>query len=216
MSIKGIEGIKDALEKFKGGGKTGFFQLADDGDSAKVRFLNGGEDDLCAEIVHSVQINGKKRYVVCSGEDDCPLCQAVRDKAANVSYPAVKMFLQLIDRRDGAVKLWERGRKGIPDIIGFVTRYGSLNNRDYEIVRHGKKNDVETTYQLFPMDKSEEELPEKEEIIGENAFVLKLSKSDMKKVVNGTFTLQSGGKTEGASSTGSKGKRKPAEDEDVF
>lgn len=188
MSIKGIDNIKKALDKYKGAGKSKFFSLEDDGDTATVRFLHKGEDDLNALIVHRVKINGKERSVECTGDEEtCPLCQASNGNR-DISFPQVKMFLYLIDRRDGEVKLWERGRQGIPDILGLVSRYGDLNNRDYEIQRHGKKKDTNTKYQLFPLDKKvERNMPQRPEVVGEKAFVLRLPIEKLEEIAAGTY-----------------------------
>lgn len=184
MSIKGIENIKKALEKYKGSGQRKFFSLQDDGDAANVRFLNGDENDLNIYVVHRVKLGDRDRYVQCTQDDSCPLCRA--------GNPALlRMFLFLIDRRDGEVKMWERGRAFIPEILGFIHRYGALNNRDYEIVRHGKAKSTDTKYQLFPADKSPEpNLPQMPEIAGPDKFILVKSLEEMKAIADGTYVHQ--------------------------
>jgi hypothetical protein len=199
-AIKGIDNIKKALEKYKGSGKRKFFSLSDDGDTANVRFLNGDENDLNIYVVHKVKIGDNERYVKCTEEEDCPLCQAG-------NYPQLKMFLFLIDRRDNEVKMWERGKTFIPEILGFIQRYGSLNSRDYEIVRHGKAKSQDTKYQLFPLDKkAEKNLSQMPEICGDNKFILVKTISEMREIANGTYVLPAAG----------KGKDADKDPEDVF
>lgn len=201
MAIKGIDNIKKALEKYKGTGKSKFFQLEDDGDTATVRFLHKGEDDLNVLVVHKVKINGKERQVECIADENgngCPLCVASQGNR-EISFPQVKMFLYLIDRRDGEVKLWERGRQGIPDILGLVSRYGDLNNRDYEIQRHGVKKDTNTKYQLFPMDKkAERNLPQRPEVAGEKNLVLRLPADKLEAIADGTYAPEAKGNSAAA------------------
>ena len=181
MAVKGIEAIKKAMEKYQGGGgKTKFFSLPDNGDTAQVRYLHTDDNDLNIMVVHKVKINEKDRWVVCTEDDNCPLC-------LSGNMPQLRMFLYLIDRRDGELKLWERGKTQIPEILGFIERYGNLNSRDYEIVRHGRKGDPKTRYQHFPMDKKKAELPEKPEVAGDKGFVLVKTIAEMKQIVAGTY-----------------------------
>jgi hypothetical protein len=183
MKLTGIEEIKQAMEKFKGNGgeRIPFFDsLKNDGDSCLVRFLHKGEDDLNVYVVHKVKINDKDRWVECTGDETCPLCMAG-------SRPQLKMFLLLVDRTDGQIKLWERGQKFIPTMINLIKEYGNLDERDYKIVRNGAKGDTATTYTLFNRDKEAQELPERPEVSGENNFVLHKSLDVMEQIARGTY-----------------------------
>jgi len=185
--VKGIQNIKKKMEQFKGKGRTGFFKLEDDGDSCLVRFLHADEDDFEIYIVHKVKIQGKDRWVECTEDETCPLCQSG-------NKPQLRMFLYMIDRRDGEVKLWERGQTFIPLILDNIAEYGKLNERDFKIVRHGKKGDTQTTYTLFPKDKKvEDDLPERPQVCGENGFILSKSHEDMVKIAKGTYTPSNNG-----------------------
>lgn len=145
--ISGKDAIKKAIKDYGGGG-VGFFQLKDDGDKATVRFLHTDDTDLDVYVVHSVEVDGRDTYVECLQDDKCPLCQA-GNKAG------LKVFFSLYSPAEDKILVWDRGPGILDTIMGLIEKYGHLNNRLYEILRHGKKGDTKTSYQLFPEDKSE-------------------------------------------------------------
>lgn len=176
--------LSDVAEQFSTGERNKFFRLKHDGDSAVVRFLYQNEDDIDWAVVHQVEIQGKKRYVKCLETEDCPLCQAGYKKQ-------LKLFLQLVCGNE--VMTWERGRKFVPQIVGIATKYAPLYGREFEVVRSGKPNDPATQYQLYPKDPDGtklEDLPEKQDLISENGFVLVKSIEDMKLIAEGEFQYQ--------------------------
>jgi hypothetical protein len=188
--------LREAVDKYSGS-QAGFFHLANDKDSAVVRFLYKGEEDLDWYIVHRVQIGDKKRYVQCTEEQDCPLCVAG-------NKPKVRLFVQLVDYSDGEqLKVWDRGKTTISNILGLIDKYIDKEpfwKRRFEIERHGKKGDTSTTYMYFPIDVEKmdeelavEDLPEKQELLAENGFVLKKNIEDMKKIANETYQIQNSG-----------------------
>ena len=178
--IKGKDQIKSYLKKYGSSG-VDFFQLKNDGDTATVRFLHGSDEDLTLALVHEVEIDGKKKYVECL-EEDCPFCTAY-------GRPKLKLFLFVYDVSDEKVKMWERGPSMVDHILGFIDKYGEFNNRNYEIKRHGKKGDTQTTYQLFPDDKGplldskgkEMDLPERPKLYGR--FVTQMDADKMAEFV---------------------------------
>ena len=180
-----MKDLNAALQKFQSTGKQGaFFSLANDKDSAVVRFLIGSE--LKAEkdwfIVHQVEIEGVKRWVQCSEEHDCPLC-------LSGNKPQLKLFLQLVDARDNLLKTWERGNTFIPKIQGLMNKYGDLWERKFEIERHGKKGDMKTIYEVYPLDKdtpNRDELPEKQNLLG--TLILQKSHGEMRQMISGEPT----------------------------
>lgn len=177
--------LNAALDKFKTSDNNSFFGLKNDKDAAEVRILVGEElvKDEDWFVVHEVEINGKKRWVQCTEEGDCPLC-------VSGNKPQLKLFLQLVDKRDGKVKTWERGQKFIPKIIGMINKYGSLAARPFEIERHGKAGSTDTTYEVYPLDKDGKTLkdfPDKQELLGESGFILQKSASDMQRIADGKF-----------------------------
>lgn len=178
--------LQDTLKHFEenSGGGSEFFSLKNDKDTAVVRFLHEGEDDLDWYVVHEAQINGKKRWVQCLEDETCPMC-------ASGNKTQLKLFLQMVDKRDGKVKLWERGQKFIPKIISLINRYGNLVGREFEIERSGKAGSKDTQYLIYPLDEDGKVLadfPKRQELLAENGFILQKSVDEMVAINNGTYT----------------------------
>ena len=129
-----------------------FFTLKDDNDTARVRFLYNGIDDIKGHSVHQVQIGEKFRYVNCLRDysdpiDKCPLCQA--------QYKIVpKLFLKVFNEDTQECQIWERGKTYFQRMAGLCAHYTPLVNEVIEIQRHGKKGDLKTTYEFFPVENS--------------------------------------------------------------
>ena len=183
--------IKNA-GKYSSNGASEYFMLKDDGDTARVRFLYDDPDgaDIDFFLVHTVEIQGKKRYVACNAvddegkmhKDDCPLC-----KSGN--RPQEKLFLQLYDEDEEKLKIWERGKNFVPKIVSFINRYGALVAQAFDIERHGRKGDTNTTYELYACkqdDKVLEDFPEKQEL--EGTLIIKASIDDMYDMLDGVYT----------------------------
>ena len=183
--------LMETVKKFEEeqGKSFEYFSLANDKDTAVVRFLYDSLEELDWYVVHEVRINGKKRWLKCTEDETCPQCRAAQ-------RPKLKVFLQLEDDRDpGELKIWERGQNFIPKIVGLLERYGSLIDRKVEVERDGKAGDRRTKYHLYPLDAEEdfdiEDLTvEKIDLVGENGFILEKSIEDMEKILNGTFVYQ--------------------------
>lgn len=194
--------LQDLIKKYDNGGfsKTGWFQLKDDGDSAQVRLLHKGEigtDPTTGEPeydfpiyeVHKLDVDGsgRDRTVLCKGES-CELCRAG-------NKPSLRMFIQLVnlDEKDKEkqVQLWERGLTDIKQMIGLTSEYGDLTKRNIKIVRSGSKGSLKTTYQYFPKDPSEMEVPEAQKLVG--SLILDLDKEDQIKAIEGRLQLSEGG-----------------------
>ena len=189
--------LGDLINKYDNqGAKAGWFSLKDDGDSATVRMLHKGQIgtepdgapkyDLEVFEVHKLDVDGsgKDRTVLCKGED-CEICKSG-------SKAQLRMFLQMLnlDEKDKEkqLQLWERGITDIKQILGIIEEYGDLNARDIKIKRCGAKNSLKTTYQYFPKDKSERELPEKQNLIGN--LILDLSREDQIKAIEGRLEIK--------------------------
>ena len=136
-------------DKYGGKGGAGFFSLKGDGDSAVVRFLYNDVDDVEGYAVHEVEIDGKKRYVNClrdynSPIDDCPFCRAKK-------YQVAKLFVPLYNEDEQKVQVWDRGKKFFAKISGICSRYNKapIFQQTFEIVRNGKPNDTQTTYEIY-------------------------------------------------------------------
>lgn len=182
-----ISNVEAALEAFESSG-GGFFSLKNDGDTARVRFLHGGVEDLDIYTVHQITANGKKRWTSCLAEDfdgDCPFCKSG-------DRPRLKIMLQLLDLKDNSTKIWERGKTMIPKILGLIKRNGPLNTYVYEIERNGAAGDPKTRYELYPELDSKgvpNDLPDKDKLLERDGFILELSYDEALATARNNFVL---------------------------
>ena len=210
-------GLQDLINKYDNGGnytKTGLFQLKDDGDTATVRLLHRGQVgieegtgepkyDFPIYEVHKLDVDGsgKDRTVLCKGEN-CELC-----KAGN--KPSLRMFLQMVNKdeqdKDKQVQLWERGLTDIKTLLGLTEEYGDLSKRDIKIKRSGAKGSLKTTYQYFPKDPSEMEIPEPQNLIGN--LILDLDREDQIRAIEGRLQLKKSEGNEESSNSGAGASR---------
>lgn len=208
-------GLQALLNKYDNGGsfnKTGWFQLKDDGDTATVRLLHKGQVgveegtgepkyDFPIYEVHKLDVDGsgRDRTVLCKGEQ-CELC-----KAGN--KPSLRMFLQMLNvdeaDKDKQLQLWERGLTDIKQLLGLTGEYGDLTQRDIKIKRSGAKGSMKTTYQYFPKDKSEREIPEPQNLIGN--LILDLDRDEQIRAIEGRLQLNRGGNNEESSTNSGAG-----------
>lgn len=189
-------GLQALLNKYEGSfTKTGWFQLKDDGDTATVRLLHKGETgvdengepsyDFPIHEVHKLDVDGsgRDRTVLCKGEG-CELCNAG-------NKPSLRMFLQMLNLdekdKDKQVQLWERGLTDIKNMLGLAGEYGDLSQRDIKIKRSGAKGSLKTTYQFFPKDKSDRDIPEPQDLVG--SLILDLDKEDQIRAIEGRLQL---------------------------
>lgn len=123
-----------------------WFQLKNDKDFATVQFLIDSTDDLAPYVCHRVKIGDKERYVDCLATygEECPLCHA------NYNQKLVR-FLSMYQHEDKTVKVWERGKKFIQTVQGYMNRYNPITDYVFQIERNGKAGSKETTYQIYPM-----------------------------------------------------------------
>lgn len=206
-------GLQDLINKYDNGGnfsKTGWFQLKDDGDTATVRLLHHGQVgtesngepkyDFPIYEVHKMDVDGsgRDRTVLCKGEE-CELC-----KSGN--KPSLRMFLQMINKdeqdKDKQAQLWERGLTDIKNMLGLAGEYGDLTKRDIKIKRSGAKGSLKTTYQFFPKDPSEMEIPEPQDLVG--SLILDLDAEDQIKAIEGRYQTKkadNNGQDNGAGAT---------------
>ena len=171
----------EEADNYGGNGGHGFLSIPNDGDVVKVRFMYNKLEDIEGVAVHQIEIDGKKRYVNCLREygkpiDDCPMCKAGK-------FVNAKLFIPVYDIESGTVKIWERGKKFFGKMAGLCSRYASkddLVSHVFEIERHGKKGDTQTTYEVYECEKDDttlEDLPEVPDIVG--GLVLDKSKDEM-------------------------------------
>ena len=168
----------DDVEHYGGQGGAGFLRLANDGDVVKVRFMYRGIENVEGLSVHEIKIDNKRRYVNCLRSysepvEKCPFCKAGRPVSA-------KLFVPVYDEKEDRVKIWERGKKFFAKISGLCSRYPNLVEHVFEVERHGKAGDTNTTYEIYNVDGEKldfEDLPEVPEILG--GVVLDKSADDM-------------------------------------
>ncbi len=211
----------DEVDNYGGNGGGGFFSLSNDGDVAKVRFMYNKLEDVEGVAVHQIEIDGKKRYVNCLREyghpvDDCPFCKSG-------SFVQAKLFIPLVDIESGQVKIWERGKKFFGKIAGICSRYASkedLVSHIFEVERHGKKGDTQTTYEVYEVESDGttlEDLPEAPQVIG--GLVLDKSKEEMQYFLDyGEFpdAGEKPAKKSAASNDMPIRRRTPSSNEDTF
>lgn len=163
-------GINDA-DNYGNNGGSSFFSLKNDKDTASVRFMYNGLEDVEGYAVHKIEIEGKTRYVNCIREyneprSKCPLCNSG-------NMQVVKLYVPLYDVNAGEIKLWERGKKFFDKLSSICSRYVNGNTplvaHTFDIERHGKAGDTQTTYEIYETgcdDTRLEDLPEVPDVLG--------------------------------------------------
>ena len=172
----------DEVDNYGGNGGSSFFSLKNDGDVARVRFMYGNINDVAGIAVHEVTVDEKSRYVSClraynEPKSKCPLCEAN-------NFQRAKLYIPIYDIEADEVKLWERGKNFFAKLSALCSRYANsttpLVAHIFEIERHGKKGDTQTTYDIFEIESDKttlDDLPEIPEVIG--TIVLEKTAGDM-------------------------------------
>ena len=135
------------------GNNPSYFFLADDGDTAVVRFNIANIDDLKVTSRHTISLNGKRRSVECirnfnEPQDACPLC-------ASGNKPSFRVYLELISYKieNGKVvyepAVWDQPARFRETLKSYFMDYGDLRNIIFKITRHGRKGDTNTSYSLI-------------------------------------------------------------------
>lgn len=145
----------DEMDKYTAKSSGNWFSLKDDGDVARVRFLFDSLDDLPIRV-HDIQIGESYRTVACLRDYDdpvhkCPLCESGNN-------PRVKLYIPLYDEDDQLVKFWQRPQSFGTKIASQFSRYKNFPSHLFEIERHGKAGDRQTTYELFEVDSDDKSL----------------------------------------------------------
>lgn len=136
------------------------FNLADDGDQDRVQFLLNSLDDILIYTVHNIPAlsqSGKQydRKVGClktsphDPEGTCPLCDCGNKLR-------LSRFIPMYSHNQGKVVLWERSgqyiEKNIAPLLNrFKSEGVSATSKVIEITRVGKKGDMKTTYNFYPL-----------------------------------------------------------------
>ena len=137
-------------DNYGGNGGGSFFTLKDDKDKARVRFLYRGVEDVKGYACHKVAVGDKDRYVNCLRAyneplDKCPFC------AAQLKVTP-RLFLSLYNEDAGEVQVWERSKSYFQRLASLSSRYNPLHDEIIEIERSGKKGDMHTTYEFYPIE----------------------------------------------------------------
>ena len=151
----GTFGFNDA-DNYGQSNSGSFFTLRDDKDTARVRFMYRTIDDVQGNVVHQVEIGDKHRYVNCLRAyneplDKCPLCAAQYKQLP-------KLFLKVYNEDAGEVQIWERGKTYFQKMASLASRYNPLCDEVIEIERNGKKGDMKTSYEFYPIENSQFDL----------------------------------------------------------
>lgn len=138
----------DERENYGQSNRGSFFQLKNDKESAKVRFLYRTMDDVQGYSVHRVAVGDKERYVNCLRSyneplDKCPFCNA----GLKITP---KLFVPLYNEDAKEVQLWERGKTFFDKLSGIAMRYNPMCGTIFEVIRNGKPKDMQTTYDIWP------------------------------------------------------------------
>lgn len=122
---------------------AGLFRLPDDGDSADVIFLYRSIDDVVVCDSHYVKSSDYSGYVMCNGQHSgCPAC----DKGIRIQ---TKLFIPMYNLSTNEVEIWDRNVRFENQLVRDVfNRYPNPSECIFRITRHGRANDINTTYQI--------------------------------------------------------------------
>lgn len=136
------------------GGRTNFLSLANDGDSAVIRFAYNSLDDIIVDTIHEVQDNeGKRKVIGCLRPDNsapfslCPLC--------NSGNPLRKSaYLSVFNQDAGEMQIWQRSGgffEGTLKPLFEEYKDTPLYSVPFKVKRNGAKGDPRTTYSVIPL-----------------------------------------------------------------
>lgn len=169
-----------------GGGKSNYFTLKDDGDTARIRFLINDINDLQGVATHSIQVGDRNIDVECLRAynepiENCPLC------SANYKQDA-KLFIPIYDEDAKESKIWSRGKKFFQKISSLCSRFNPLVSTVFEVERVGKKGDTSTTYETYNISTDKSRVEDFPEISAEGTcFQVKTYKELEKYLETGEF-----------------------------
>ena len=171
-----------------------YFFLADDGDTAIVRFDIADINDIVVHSKHSVTINGKHRSVEClrgynDPIDSCPLCMEGNKVAYRIYIPLIRY-----NTENGQVVaescIWDQPARFRETLKSYFMDYGDLRNVLFKLTRHGRKGETSTTYTLIvanPQMYRNEDYPADFSVLDSfdiyRGILLSKSKEDMQKYI---------------------------------
>lgn len=141
------------------GSDVGFFSLKNDNDEAVVRFICDSVDDFEILTIHDVPVGSKYRKVNCIRDprepiENCPLCSAGM-RISNRIYIKMIQYNKVTDEQGIArivpkAVVWDRHISYAKTLKSYLENYGPLSDIICKIIRHGKANDMQTTYEIVP------------------------------------------------------------------
>ena len=165
------------LDNYNSGSNGGnFFQLKNDKETARVRFMLDDIEDLndfiyvthtaeTKDSQYGVDVNCLREYD--EPVDNCPFC------AAGMKTNT-KIFVPIWNEDEEKVQIWSRGKTIISKLQGLMKRYEDFPSHIFEIERNGKPKSTKTTYEIYEKDEDDttlddlDELPEIEGIAVKN------------------------------------------------
>lgn len=145
------------IEKFRapsgdndGQKRLSYFSLKKDKETAKIRLLYTGAEDIEGYVVHRVQVGDYERPVNCLLEnngtiDDCPFCKAGLKKQARVFVPVLR------EEGSGEIQIWERPNSFYGKLSSLCGRYPNIVSQVFEVERRGVERDPKTDYDFYPI-----------------------------------------------------------------
>lgn len=140
----------DEVDNYSQSNTGSYFTLKDDKDTARVRFLYKSVDDIVGYAVYRVQVGDRERYVNAIRTYNEPI---ENDPFAMAGYKLhAKLFIPLYNEDTGEVQIWERGKTYFSRLASMAARYNPLYDEIVEVERNGKKGDMKTEYQFYPIE----------------------------------------------------------------
>lgn len=176
-----------------------FFKLADDGDTATVRFMWETMQDVDFYSVHSIEIDGKTKSINCLREygepvDTCPICANMLNKPENIVY--IPFFVVNSDNQDmvGKTVIWNKSLAFWQKVVQpLMVKHGEpFCGNLFKITRKGKAGDTNTRYDLSFISHDDTRLDDFEEDVPNPSGVLVHDKTfdEMNNFVRyGTFAV---------------------------
>lgn len=139
-----------------------FFILRDDGDSANVTFLYHSIDDVLVADAHYINSADYTGYIHCCGRG-CPACGAgIRVQK--------KLFIPLYSFDEHKILFFDRNTRFESVLQNQIfSRFPDPSKLVFQITRHGKANDVNTTYDITVVGRNKTPL---EDILAQENMIL--------------------------------------------
>lgn len=124
-----------------------WFTLRNDGDSANVTFLYHSIDDVLVAEAHYLNSNNYSGYVHCCGKG-CPACAAgIRTQR--------RIFLPVFNFDTRKIEFFDRSTFFESQLVRDVfDKFPDPSKIVFKVTRHGKPNDVNTTYSIEAIGKN--------------------------------------------------------------